>query len=253
MNQDIWTNDVLDYIQHRGMGREIAGPFEIEVSVAFLLRGGPAAKPAIEFIVTAAEVFHLCGTERREGKEESVPLIAVDLLSRKYPGHLKQLESGQDHALSSVIRTFQLSELANCVIAKTLKFGRQISSQSSQPVGTFHHLKSITQHRHLLFPGRRLSRRRAADSHAVIQASDPGQNLRQHGYTTRVIDSHLEFPVFAGDQILGEPGLFNTSEHAFAQSDRAYGHAIQAVGPKPVAIVCPPCFTSSCGEHPIPI
>src|SRR5215471_8670506 len=109
MNQDIWTNDVLDYFQHRGMGREIADPFEIEVSVAFLLRGGPAAKPAIEFIVTAAEVFHLCGTERREGKEESVPLIAVDLISRKYPGHLNSLNGSSPNSTDKSVGYYHSS------------------------------------------------------------------------------------------------------------------------------------------------
>src|SRR5262244_2954281 len=58
MDQDVGTNNVLDRIQHCGMGRQIANPFEVQMTIALLPGGRLWPQMAVEFIVTRSEVRH---------------------------------------------------------------------------------------------------------------------------------------------------------------------------------------------------
>jgi hypothetical protein len=83
MDQYVGTDDVFDRIQHSRTSCEIANPFEVEMGVAFLLCCRLATKTAVHFIMAGAEVLYLHGTQGRQRKQQSVSVIAVDLIWRK--------------------------------------------------------------------------------------------------------------------------------------------------------------------------
>src|SRR4029077_14977067 len=80
---------------------------------------------------------------------------------------------------------------------------------------------------------------------------NPGQDFRQHGDPTLMVDTHFEFPVFAGNKILGKPFVPEAVYDTSAQGYRTHRHAVQAVGPKPLAFMCPAHLSSSSCEQTV--
>src|SRR5689334_6988155 len=96
MDQYVGPDDVLDCVQHDRMSCEIANPFDVEMAIAFLYRCGPAAESVVQIIMASTEVFHLSGAQRRERKQQSVPVIIFYLIRSQDLEHVQKLMQSRE-------------------------------------------------------------------------------------------------------------------------------------------------------------
>src|SRR5215813_4149908 len=95
MDENVGTDDVFDGVQHRRPSCEIANPFKVKVTIAFLLSRGPAPKLPVQFIVRGSEVGYFFPAQRREWKQQPVSVIFGYLIGSQDFSHDSILLSHQ--------------------------------------------------------------------------------------------------------------------------------------------------------------